>query len=336
MQGEVGIAVVGLGRISATHIDGIEKNPNKCRLAAVVDANGDLARSAAEKYSVPGYTSLTEALSDDEVQAVIICLPHHLHEATVIEAVQAGRHVLVEKVMARTVAEARRMTDEADKNGVKLMVAQSRRYITHLREAREMLPQIGRLQSVLYTFLANFDASTAPVWWRSKDATGGLIYPMMGSHSIDFCLWLNEAASAVSVFAKGTDMNPYFEGDDGATIVISFDDGSVATNFLSVNSRVPRHEGIITGTEGTIHFNHEGDHGGGLVGVPQTNLFLNGQLVRSGASEPHAFAVQVDEFVSSILEGREPESSGKRILRQIEIIEAAQLSAAEGRLVPLT
>src|SRR5690606_22434206 len=181
---------------------------DKAELAAVVDENASLAEATAGRYGVPFHTSLAAALRDDSVEALVICLPHHLHEGITVEAVRAGRHVLVEKVMARTPEEARRMIGAAEESATALMVAQSRRYISHLREARQMLPKIGRLQGLLYVFAANFDASTAPPWWRSKEATGGLVYPMMGSHSIDFSLWLNEGAKPVSVFAKGTDSNP--------------------------------------------------------------------------------------------------------------------------------
>lgn len=335
MNNTIGIAVVGLGRISATHIDGIQKLGERARLAGVVDIREEIAREAANRYGVPHYVSIEEALKDERINALVVCLPHDQHEEAVKKAAAAGRHVLVEKAMARNYDEGLRMTEAAKQGGVKLMVAQSRRYISHLREAKSMVRQIGPLTGILYTFAANFQAATAPAWWKSKEATGGLVYPMMGSHSIDFMLWLNEGDKPAAVFAKGSDTNSDFEGDDQAVIVLTFESGLVATSYLTLNSRVPRHEGLLTGQAGSIYFTHDGDHGGGLVGVPNTDLYLNGKLIKTGSSEPHAFAVQMGEFVDAIVEDREPESSGMKILTQTRILDAAQQSSREGREISL-
>lgn len=227
------------------------------------------------------------------------------------------------------------MVAAASAGGVRLMIAQSRRYIGHLRRVKAMAEQIGPLSGALYTFAANFDVNIAPAWWRSKEATGGLVYPMLASHSIDFLLWLCPNRKPVSVFAQGTDANSDFEGDDAATIIMKFDDGLVTTSYLSINSRIPRHEVLITGDTGSIYASHSGDHGGGLVGIPDTDVYLNGRRVLAGPSEPHAFAVQMTEFLSAILEEREPESSGASILTQIRVLDAAQKSAREQKVIML-
>lgn len=329
-----GIAVVGLGRIGATHIDGILRNADKCRLAAVVDVREDVAKREGERYGVPYHLSVDAALQDDSIDALVICLPHDLHAPIAIRAANAGRHVLTEKVMALSLDEANQMVAAARDNATNLMVGQSRRFITQLREAKRRLPEIGRISSILYNFACRFDYETAPLWWRQEAKTGGLAYPMLGSHSIDFCLWINPGRKPVSVFACGANNGRGFEGHDTATVVIEFDDGAHATNFLNINTRPTRHEALVTGLDGSIYFVHGGDHEG-LIGVPTTDLFINGERVMSGESETHAFAVQMGEFASSILEKRQPEASGEEILTQMRIIEAAMQSAQERRVVPL-
>lgn len=334
MTSKVRIAVIGLGRISRTHIDGIQSWPEHCELAAVVDMQEHLAKSYSEEYGVKYYTSTDEAFQDPDIDAVVICLPHHLHEKITTQACAAGKHVLVEKVMANSVAEGEAMVEAAENNGVKLMVAQSRRFFLALQEARKQRAHIGRITNMLYTFACYFDVNTAPVWWRSKKATGGLVYPMLGSHSIDFTLWMLDDRRPVSVFAQGASSNPDFEGDDDVTIIIGFDDGTHATNFLSINNKQSRHEGLMIGTEGSIYFTQAGDHIG-FIGTAETDLYVNGELIMTGEPLPHNFAVQMKEFVDSIRENRQPVASGKEILLQLKLIEAAQRSAEEKRVILL-
>jgi len=331
---QVGIAVIGLGRVGKSHIDGVVQNPDTCHLAAVVDMNPTLSEALAVQHGVPGYTSVEQCLADPTVQAVVICLPHDQHAPITIQAARAGKHVLVEKVMATSVEDGESMVASAEEAGVRLMVGQTRRFIEQLRDAKARLGDIGHVTSVQYTFACIFDVTTAPAWWRSKEATGGLVYPMLGSHSVDFCLWICDDRTPVSVYAAGSSTNPDFEGDDAATIVINFDDGTHATNYLTINNRPTRHEGLVTGTAGSIYFTHGNDHEG-LIGVPTTDLYINGAKVREGDSAKHAFAVQMEEFASAILQDREPQASGREVLTQLKILHAAQTSSIEQRVVML-
>lgn len=330
----IGVGVIGLGRIAHSHIDAIKECSDMAELVAVADLREDLAQGVAEKHGVSAYTATEELLEDERIQAVVVCLPHDFHAPVSIQAAEAGRHVLVEKVMARSHAEGVRMVEAAQSNGVKLMVGQSRRYFQALQEARRRREEIGHIRNLLYTFACYFDVNTAPQWWRSKDITGGLVYPMLGSHSVDYTLWMMDDRRPVSVFAKGASNNEGFEGDDDVTIVIGFDDGTHATNFLSINNRPVRHEALVVGEEGSIYFTQEGDHIG-LIGTAETDLFVNGEKVMSGDPKPHAFTVQMREFLTSIREDREPSSSGKNVLAQLKVMEGAQLSAREGRVVEL-
>ncbi|WP_375091204.1 Gfo/Idh/MocA family protein [Peribacillus sp. RS7] len=155
--------------------------PELCDLSAVVDIKEDLAKAYSEELNVPYYSSVEESLTDPDIDAVIICLPHNLHEPVSVQASDAGKHVLVEKVMATSVAEGLSMVEAAKRNNKKLMVAQSRRYFPAFDEARKHFDKIGKITNSLYNFTCYFDKNIAPPWWQSKEATGGLVYPMLGS-----------------------------------------------------------------------------------------------------------------------------------------------------------
>lgn len=240
---KVKIAIIGLGRIARTHIDSIHHWPEICELAAVVDINEELAKAYAKEFNVPYYITVEEALEYSNIDAVVICLPHDLHEPVTVKAANAGKHVLVEKVMATSVAEGLSMVAAAKRNDTKLMVAQSRRYFKAFHDARKHFDIIGKITNSIYNFTCFFDKNIAPPWWKSKTATGGLAYPMLGSHAIDITLWMLDDREPVSVYASGVSKNPDFEGDDDITVIIGFDDGTQATCFLGLNNRYPKHEG---------------------------------------------------------------------------------------------
>ena len=97
MQGKTGIAVIGLGRIGESHLDGIRQNSDKAFIAAVVDVDESRARSTAERHNTKYYLSVEDALKDPAIQAAVICLPHYLHQPVALQIMESGRHVLVEK-----------------------------------------------------------------------------------------------------------------------------------------------------------------------------------------------------------------------------------------------
>ncbi|MFC4440385.1 MULTISPECIES: Gfo/Idh/MocA family protein [Natrialbaceae] len=336
MSSKINIAVVGLGRVARSHIDGITHWDNLCELTAVVDIDESRAKATADEYGVEYYTSTEEAYDNPDIDAVVVCVPHHLHAPIAIEALEAGKHVLVEKVMATSVEQGEAMVEAAEENDVNLMIGQSRRFFSSLKEAKDRIDEIGKPLNLQYTFACHFDIESAPPWWQSEEKTGGLSYPMLGSHSIDYTLWMLDDREPVSVYASGTSNNDDFEGHDDVTLVINFDDGTHATNFLSINNAPIRHQGLVVGEDGSIFWDQKGDHSGELVGVATTNLEINDESITQAGNEPHNFALQMKEFAESIRDNRQPEASGREILTQLRIIEAAKQSATEDREIALT
>ena len=144
----VGYAVVGCGRIAKAHLEAIQQLPDHVKLLAVVDVQEERAKEYQVRYGAPKhYLSVQQALQDNEIEALDLCLPPSAHGPVAVEALEAGRHVIVEKPMALTVAEADAMIDAADKNDVILMSGQSRRFNEPLWAAKELLDagRIGQL-----------------------------------------------------------------------------------------------------------------------------------------------------------------------------------------------
>lgn len=324
VEGKVGVAVVGVGRIGITHLDAIKNCADQARIAAVIDIDKSRAEKVAGDFNTKYYTNLEAGLKDPEIDALVICLSHDQHFPVAMEVMKANKHVLVEKPFATRLKDADEMIEFSRGKGLVLMSAMSRRHFFAFHELKKrMKTDIGVPFNLLYTFACFFDENVAPPWWRSEEKTGGLSFSMLGSHSIDFTLWMFEGKKPVRVYAEGKDVNPVLEGYDEVTILIKFDDESIATNFLSINTKPSRHEGLVIGPKGSAYFSHAGDHIG-LIGTASTDLFINGALVMSGEQEPHIFAVQMKEFVSAILEKREPWVKLEEIRMQLKVIESAR------------
>ena len=97
----VGTAVLGCGRVSDAHLEAICEDNGYGRLEAVIDTDRDRAELSARRYNAPrALRTLEEALNVPAIEAIVVCLPNHLHVEPTVAALQAGRHVLVEKPMA--------------------------------------------------------------------------------------------------------------------------------------------------------------------------------------------------------------------------------------------
>jgi len=137
------LAVVGAGWAGMRQVEAAAElndtmDTAPLEVTALVDIAGDFARKRAADAGIPTvYTDLADALADDAIDAVSICLPHHLHSISALAAAEAKKHVLVEKPMAMNVDEGRGMMEAAAANGVVLFVAENEVYhpmTQHLRE----------------------------------------------------------------------------------------------------------------------------------------------------------------------------------------------------------
>jgi predicted dehydrogenase len=204
------IAVVGLGFMGATHLKGWKQIPN-VEIVAVCSEDpkkrdGDLSSiqgnlgGPGEKFDFTGiskYSKLTEVLQDPQVDAVDLCIPTHLHASAAIEALRAGKHVLVEKPMALDPEQAAQMIEEAKRSGKLLMVAQVLRFLPSYRAMADAVQsgKYGPLRSVVFD-----RRCAAPAWsqWLGNpEQSGGGVFDLL-IHDIDFALHLFGYPESVS------------------------------------------------------------------------------------------------------------------------------------------
>lgn len=324
MRGKVKVAIIGVGRVGNSHIQAILKLPDIAELGGIVDINKAAADRVASQFKTKAFYSVEDALMDQSIDAFVVCLPHDLHAPIGLQIMKAGRHVLIEKPLGINLDEVKQLINVSNEHQVNVMSGQSRRFYKAIQQAKEFLSIIDGPTNMLYNFACIFTKESAPPWWQKEDKTGGLVLSMLGSHSIDMALWMFDK-KPVRLYCESRRFSTVFEGDDAAVITMKFEDGSIATNYLSISNSPLKHECLIEGRNGTIQFDHKGDHEG-VIGTSHTNVYVNGKLMET-SDEPDCFTLQMEEFTTSILEKRQPSTSAQKVYPTYLLVEAAKNSA---------
>lgn len=128
MTESVGVAVVGLGLVSPSHLQGYRDDP-RCTLAAVCDRDADRANKVGAEYGARATSDFEALLGDESIDAVALLLPHPLHHPMGLAALQAGKHVCLEKPITVTEPEAVELIEAAGAAELTLAVAENTRYV---------------------------------------------------------------------------------------------------------------------------------------------------------------------------------------------------------------
>jgi predicted dehydrogenase len=313
---KIGIAMIGCGQIAEAHLKAIQAIDGAW-LVWCIDVVEAQAQSAAERYGGAHWgTDYDAALTDDAVDAVVLCLPHDLHLSFSVRASEAGKHVLVEKPMALNEAEALEMVRAADRAGKQLSVGQSTRFMPTFQEAKRVMGsgRIGRVLNVIHQRLFLVEKVSTD-WRRSMDACGGLYLPLFGSHDVDAILWLlNDQPSYVwgSVRACGKASG----GDSDGVVGLGFLDGKVASLAFSVQSKRVRTETVFVGEEATLT-------------IRRDKLLLDDEVLEITDSEK-PFVLQLRQFVDALLAGKPTPTQGTEVLRVMRTLDLVKQASENG------
>src|SRR5205085_10548165 len=193
MAAPLRMAVVGLKGIGQTHLGAVEAAPG-VELVAVCDAVPEIATEVGAERGVPHYTSLEQLLNNPGVEAVSLGTPHYLHAPQAIAALEAGRHVLTEKPMARTVRECDAMIAAAQQSGRVLAVCHNYRATASNFAARRLIDEgaLGPLLRILWTSNGmRTQAYYRSGAWRGRwETEGGGVMINQTVHDLDLLCWL--------------------------------------------------------------------------------------------------------------------------------------------------
>lgn len=197
------IGVIGGGKFGQLHLRTFRQMGwvGEVELAAVCRVNEQALAAQAAEFGIPGYTDYRRMLDEENLDAVTIVTPDHLHREMALEAIARGLHVLVEKPLDTTSAGCREIRDAAERAGVLLQVDFHKRYDPEHRAVERAIRQ-GRMGSVLYGYAWMEDRIEVPVDWFPQWAGASSPAWFLGVHFYDLVRWMIKS-DPVEVYARG-------------------------------------------------------------------------------------------------------------------------------------
>ena len=231
--------ILGAGKIAESQMaPAIAAVPGH-ELVAVSRRSLDAAQEFADRHGAQrAYASAEELLDDDQVNAVYVATPPHLHARETVLAAEAGKHVLCEKPMALTTAEAREMIEACRVNGVVLTICHYQRFNARHQRIRSLVEggAIGQVTAARINFSDRFPPQPG-VWHHNPEISGGGPVMDLGIHCIDLLRYLcGPAESVAALMDTLVDDSPV---DDTATLLLRLDSGAQAVTYQPLDNGQP-------------------------------------------------------------------------------------------------
>lgn len=348
------VALVGAGNIATHHLPAYDQFRDEVELVAICDLDETLARRrAAEAHVEHVYTDVATMLAEAGCDALDICATPDQHAPVAHAAIEAGKHVLVEKPFARSLDECREVVNAADRAGVTLMVAQNQRFLPSHQAARAIIAsgELGEIRAVRTDSVQHWSGFLAAGHWQYDGArAGGGAVIGVGIHRLDLARFLVGDVRRVS--AVTTTSSPHFVNgaEEYAAATLEFENGALGQSFATVSAfRTPWSEQLlIFGERGTIHASPAPGNVRSRAFVASerrsapvvdwADQFQGFEPVDAEAEGLPSESGQVNEilhFASCCATGAEPLSSGRDNLGTMKLVTAIYESARQGQPVEL-
>ena len=306
-------------------------------LAAVTRREQEAAQRFADRHGAQrAYDRVEALLEDDQVNAVYVATPPHLHARETVLAAEAGKHVLCEKPMALTTGEARAMIDACQANGVMLTICHYQRFNARHQRIRSLLEEgaIGQVTAARINFSDRFPPQPG-VWHHDPEISGGGPVMDLGIHCIDLLRFLCGPAESVAALVETlVDSSPVA---DTATLLLRLASGAqavITSHWTTANHEPERANGLeICGTEGSIAAAPiSAKDSAGTLQVLTADGVRN-YTVEPGGPRPH---VALLAAFGDAVAGKSPNPiPGEDGFAGLAVVEAAYESARRGRRVGL-
>jgi len=247
------VGLIGTGAISQIVHVPIFAEREDVDLVALADIDVHRAETLSRRFGVPLVMSADEVIEHDDLDAVVLCTPNHLHEEMAVAALETGKHVFVERPLALTSEGAARVIDVAERAGLQLVVGMPHRFRPGVVALRSFIAgdELGDVYAVRGSWLNRPVPITRPTWRQDATCAGGGVLVDLGIPALDLCLWLvgfPEIKRVSCVVTRGE-----HEVEDAATLMAESKDGIALT--LDVSNRLfagaDRYYARVMGTEGS-------------------------------------------------------------------------------------
>ena len=345
----VRLGVLGAGFIGKVHLEKFGKIEG-VELAGLYDPLTDLAKKAAADFKVSRlFKSDKELIESPDLDAIVVGVPNRLHADLAIRALEAGKHVLLEKPMAMNGREAASIEKAARKAGKKLMIDHQERYRWASRQvaAKAEAGELGRIYNAKAWCWRRSGIPGWGSWFTTKAQSGGGPLIDIGVHSLDLALYLMGGVKPVSVFGStyaefgpkkkgiGTWGTPQWNGtydvEDMATALIKLENGATLTLEVSWAAHAEASSGVVLmGTEA----------GAKVIG-DEGSLFTNALSMPVDIplpAKPATWDPRIElsrHFIDCIVNDRKPLIDGMSGVANSLVLEGIYQSAKTGKMVEL-
>ncbi len=341
MTGEIKFGLIGCGRVAPRHAESIAGLPG-ARLAAVADIRENRAHHFATQYGAEPHTDYHTLLAQPDVDVVNICTPSGLHAQITLDALAAGKHVIVEKPIALSLEDANRMIAAARDANRKLCVVLQNRYNPPMQDLRRLV-DAGALGKLL---LGNATVR----WYRPQEyydddwhgtwAMDGGALMNQSIHHIDALQWLLGAPE--SVFAFTATLAHRMEAEDVGVATIRFRNGAVGTVEGSTVTYPENLEGSVAifGERGSVKVGGTALNRKVLWKVADELEHERELLTRDQVDPPSVYGTShravIADMMAAVQEDREPKTNGPEARNSLALVLAMYESARTGRPVDMT
>ncbi|HEU5198063.1 MAG TPA: Gfo/Idh/MocA family oxidoreductase [Ktedonobacterales bacterium] len=341
----IGFAIVGAGMVAHYHAEAIAQTPG-AQLVAIHRADPARAAETEARYGVPCESSYAALLARSDVEVVCICTPSGLHAEQTMAAASAGKHVLVEKPMALTLADADAMMHACRQSGVLLGVAFQRRTDPGFVAAQSAIAAgaLGRLVlgCVTVPYLRTQDYYDSAAWRGTWTLDGGGALMNQGIHLLDLLLWY--LGDVAEVQAQMTTLAHAIEVEDCLSATLRFRNGALGS-VVATTAAAPGypHRVEVYGQRGGMQMEGEQiarweseslPHVSGVtVASPGTAAAGAGSSPRGISQEGHRRLIA--DIVNAVRENRQPVVPGEEGRRSLALTLAIYQAARTGQRVPL-
>lgn len=333
---ELLIGLIGAGNMGKSLARGVAAC-EEGRIVAVADPAEGAAEAAAAELAEDGeidvYTDVRAMLEREDIAAVLVAVPNFLHAEVTCQAAEAGKHVFCEKPMALNVADARAMIEACDAAGVKLMIGQVLRYLPPYVWIIDLVRsgKLGEPFGMQVTRIGGgWGGQFGQSWRMRKETSGGPLFEI-SAHEIDFMRQI--LGEAQTVYASMDNyVNPDLDYEDFVHVVINFQQGGRGALLAGHAAKLGSYDGKIFCTDGTLFFDNKTGQVTYKIDDEETRTI---SYAETGEGYERGVDREIREFIEAVLYDTEVPIPGIEGLRNIEIAQAAQISAASNRVVEL-
>jgi len=340
----VKVGIVGAGFIGEMHAEALARVPN-AEVVAIASPSTERGQALAGRFGIPRhFTDYREMLALDDLELVTVGVPNDLHAAVCIAAAEAGKHVVCEKPLCLTLAEADRIIAAGRAGNVKMMYAEELIFAPKYVRARQLVDE-GALGDVfLVKQSEEHDGPHSPWFWDVNRSGGGVLLDM-GCHSIAFCRWVMGNRPVVRVSATmGTFVHGgKTRGEDHAVCVLTFEGGGIGLCENSwakgggVDDRAEIYGSLgntradlLRGSSLTTY--SESGYG---YAVEKAATTTGWTFTMYEESWNYGFPQEMQHFVDCVQQDAPPQVTAEDGRAVLEIVYAAYLSAGTGRAIDL-